>query len=263
MAIKKGASGWEDLSETPKRLTRGIFLDIMAPEGMGKTSLALTLARMGSVGYVDLDQSIDRAKRPDGKKSTSRIKTLPIRYSGGLTQEMNKTEAKDAWVELERKVGEAVVDWADGIILDTGTEAWELLRLAEFGTTTPRGRTDKLYGPVNAKFRQLLRNIYRGHKKHLVTVHQMKEEYIDKAQPDGTIGSMKTGKMKAACMKEVPYLADMAVRCYRTKGDFKAVIEMCKLDPSLEGIELEDEQLDIAAIIGLATGTDTEDWVKK
>ena len=267
MAIQRGKTSapgmaWGDLDEAKKKFTGALSIDITGVEGQGKPSLALTAARMGPVGYIDIDQSVDRARVPDGKKMKGRIKTLPVRYSGGVSQEVTKSEAKEAWAALEANVGAAASDWASSLILDTGTEAWELLRLAEFGTVTPKGRTDKLYGPVNAKFRQFMRNIYRGHKKHLITIHQMKEEYIDRVGSDGSQVSARTGKMKEASMKEVPYLSDMCIRVHRKKSEFAATIEMCKLDPSLEGLELEESQLDIANIITVVPGTGEADWLR-
>jgi hypothetical protein len=69
--------------------------------------------------------------------------------------------------------------------------------------------------------------------------------------------------MVRAGFKEIGYLADMTIRCFREDKQFKAEIVMCKLAPNgpdLEGMTLEDEQLDFGAIIALATGTEPEEW---
>lgn len=242
---------------------RGIFLDIVGLEGMGKSSLAMTLARLGPVGYVDIDQSFDRAKKLDGKKERANIKVLPVRYAAGLGEEEVKKACGPAWVGMEKKVKEAAAGWAKGVIIDTGTEDWELLRLGSFGTVTPKGRTDRLYGQVNARFRTHLRSIYRTHGKHLVTIHQLKDEYIDKMK-DGSLQSVRTGKHVRAGFKEIGYMTDMVIRCVRSGSDFTAVVDLCKLPPNgpaLEGTELEGDQIDFATIVAMATDTEREEWL--
>lgn len=255
-------SGWEDLPEfSPTKLTRGLMIDIVGAEGTGKSSLALTIAQCGMVGYVDIDQSADRARRPDGKGIGKRIRMLPVRYSAGAGEEGTKQSCKVAWAGLEVGIEQAVSSWADAIIIDTDTEAWELKRLAAFGTVTPKGRTDRLYGPVNAQFRQLHRNVNRVHRKHLVTIHQVKEEYVDKVK-NGEPTSVKTGKMVRASWKEIPYLADIIIRTGFDDGEFNATIEICKLDPAMKGMVIEQSDLDLTTIIAMATGTDAADWRK-
>jgi len=262
-----GKADWEDLSSmsTSNIPRRGIFMDITGLEGAGKSSLAMTLAEVGPLGYVDIDQSADRAKKPEGKKQRDGIKILPVRYAIGLSEETVKANCAEAWFNLEKRVGEAAARWAKGVVIDTGTEGWELIRLASFGTLTPRGRRmDRLYGPVNAKYRQLHRTVYRTHGKHLITIHQLKEEYVDRLK-EGEMQSVRTGKMLRAGFKEIGYLSDLAVRCYREDGEFKAEIQVCKLSPNgpaLEGVSVEGDDLNFASILALATDTTREDWLR-
>lgn len=265
-----GPADWEDLPDSAEALRalmkRGIFMDIVGLEGQGKSSLACTLARCGPVGYVDIDQSVDRAKKPEARKERERIKILPVRYAIGLTTEVIKESCAEAWNNMERKIAAAASTWAGGVVVDTGTETWELVRLASQGTLNPKGkRMDRVYGPINAKIRQLYRSVYRTHGKHLCTIHQLKDEYVDKMK-DGELSSVKTGKFVRAGFKEVGYLSDLVVRCFKDGDEFKAEIQMCKLapnGPSIEGMVIEGDQMDFAEIIALATGTEATDWIKK
>jgi len=260
------SAAWQDLpasASTPKPLSRGIFMDIVGLEGQGKSSLALTLAEVGAVAYLDVDQSVDRARRPTSKKERERVKILPIRYGIGASEEVVKAECGKAWLHMKSNMAGAA--WAKGAVLDTGTESWELLRLGSFGTLTPRARRmDRLYGPVNAEYRQFLRSINRTRGMHLITIHQLKDEYKD-VMKDGEASSMRTGNQVRAGFKEIGYLADIVVRCHRKGDSFSATIELCKLapnGPALEGTELDGDQLSFLSIVALATGTEKEDWIK-
>jgi len=266
VAITKPTSKWEDLPDSSVAvMRRGIFMDIVGLEGQGKSSLAMTLAHVGPIGFVDIDQSSDRARRPDTKKAKAGIKVLPVRYAVAPGEDATKSVCGPAWLRMANQVEEAAKSWAKGIVIDTGTEDWELIRLGSFGTLNPKGnRMDRLYGPVNARYRTHLRSVYRANSKHLVTIHQLKDEYKD-VMIDGQKQSIKTGKQVPGGFKEIGYLADMRIRCFREKGDFKAEIVLCKLapnGPALEGQVLEDDQLDFAYIVALATGTEREDWAK-
>ena len=253
--------GWAEMPDfSPTKLTRGLMVDIVGLEGTGKSSLALTIAQCGAVGYVDIDQSADRARRPEGKGVSKRVRMLPVRYSAGAGEEGTKLATKTAWNAMELGVNEAASTWADAIIVDTDTEAWELKRLAAFGTDTPKSRSDRLYGQVNPQFRQFPRNINRVHNKHLVTIHQLKDEYVDKIK-NGEPTSVKTGNFVRAGFKEIGFLADIVIRT-SFDGEFGATIEVCKLNPSMQGLPLSDDQLDLSTIIAMATDTDPSDWRK-
>ena len=277
MALKSKVSGgagadWADLPSAAASMaalqSRGIFMDIVGLEGGGKSSLALTLARLGKLAYIDIDQSVDRARKPDSKKERENIKVLPVRYltAMGMSEAQVQAIAAPAWANMGTKLDSAVSTWARGAVIDTGSETWELARLSAAGTLNPHGkRMDRVYGPINAKMRQLFRSVNRTHCKHLVTIHMLKDEYQDKINSSGEQVSIKTGKHVRAGFKEVGYLCDVVVRCFREKGEFKGEILLNKLPPagpSLEGMELEGEQLDFSYIVGLSTETEPEEWLK-
>lgn len=264
---KPSTSDWQEsqtvaVSGKPRR---GVFMDIIGLEGTGKSSLALTLAQLGLIGYVDIDQSVDRARKPSKKKEWGKV--LPVRYAAGHGEESTKQICGPVWVDMNKKVREAAAGWATGgIVIDTATEDWEVLRLGSFGTLNPRGnRMDRLYGPVNALFRTHLRQVYRASGRHLVTIHQVKDEYKD-VMKNGQLTSIRTGKQNRAGFKEIGYLADIVLRTFRESGEFKAKIELCKLAPNgpdLEGTEIEGDQLNFLSIVTMATDTDESEWLPK
>lgn len=263
---KPDLSNWEDAASVSVsgKPRRGVFMDIIGLEGTGKSTLALTLAELGQVGYIDIDQSVDRARKPKGKKWGQ---VLPVRYAAGMGEEATKQTCGPVWLDLAKKVREASASWATGgIVIDTATEDWEVLRLGSFGTLNPKGnRMDRLYGPVNALFRSHLRSVYRANGKHLITIHQVKDEYKDVVK-GGQVTSIRTGKQNRAGFKEIGYLADVVVRTFREAGEFKLRVEVCKLAPNgpdMEGTELEGDQLSFLSIMMMATDTEASEWIPK
>lgn len=247
---------WEEIPVVNPKPKRGIFVLIDGEEGTGKSSLALTIGRVGEVAYGDIDQSLDRAKRPampKGKRFKAR--RISVRYGGSTNPATVMKVCLPAWKTLRRSMFEASKTFAAACIVDTGSEAWELLRLAMFGTTTPRGVTKALYGPVNSEFRNFVRTIHRTNLKHLVFVNQVKDEY-DKDE--------KTGRKERVGHKEIGYMADIAIKTYKKDGEFRGKVTMCKLapyGPSMEGMILKGDTLDLLYVIATATGTEVEDWL--
>ena len=257
--------GWVDLASSPGILSRGIFLDSVGLEGSGKSSLALTLAEFGPLAYVNIDQSLDRA-HARSKKERERVKRLDVQYAATIGEDATKNTCRPVWANLVKRVDEASAGFAAGAVIDTGTETWELNRLAAFGTLNPKGRTDHLYGPINARQRNLFRTVHRINKKHLITIHQYTDEYKDKRLPSGGIQSVKTGKYVRKGFKEMGYLCDVAVECRRENGEFKAKFLINKLPPNgpdLEGTEIDQDDLTFAHIITISTGTEIGEWLKK
>lgn len=254
---------WGALPDKAVFRRRGLHINIVGDEGSGKSSLAMTIARLGKVGYIDIDGSAERAKRPDDVDWARDVRVLPVTYAVGLTEEEVKRRCTEAWDNMKRKVTESF-SWARAHIIDTDTELWELMRLKSFGKQSGQGRRmDRVYGPVNAEFRTFLRNIYRAQGRHLVTIAQNKDEYADRTNASGELVSIKTGRRERVGFKEIPYLADLILETFKDSGTFKVRVRTNKLPPigpMLEGSEYEGDEYDLAYIIALSTETDPKDW---
>lgn len=259
---EKVPTQWEEVSPKQTLPKRGIFINIDGPEGTGKSSLALTMAELGTVAVIDTDQSLDRAQRPEmpkGRKFSARKVT--VKYVAGLSEDKVRNNCMAAWKRAKSAAIDAATGDSKTIIADTGTELWEVLRLGAFGTLTPRGRTDSLYGPVNAEFRQFIRRIHRHHGKHLIFVNQMKDQWgVDKKGD-----SVRTGKLERVGFKELGYLADMTLETYAKNGKFGVKVKVCKLapnGPAMEGATFEDEDVNLPHILSVMTDTEKGDWLK-
>jgi hypothetical protein len=239
-----GPTVWES---APTALTRRhTFLQIYGDTGTGRTSLALTAP--GPIALIHASEKLEgivQRYTPD--------KEIQLYNFGGVfrgTQDDIAEQANEALIRMKAAWFDAM-SWARTVILDTGTEAWELLRLARFGTTSPKGKVSYLYGPVNAEWKSMFKGFRYQERANFVIINQIREKYRN---------DKPTGRMEPAVQKDTPYMADVIVRLSKDRGTFTATIEKGWYNAHVEGLDIEDEMIDFATIMGLVTETDPEEW---
>jgi hypothetical protein len=100
------------------------------------------------------------------------VPTEPLDYTEATALE----EWKPIWDRFEDMWADVVASKSiRSILLDTGSEAHELARLAYFGKLTEVMPTH--YAKVNARFKRLIDMVYKTDKNILIT-HQLKDEYV-------------------------------------------------------------------------------------
>lgn len=139
----------------------------------------------------------------------------------------------------------------DGLVLcDTGTEMWELLRLASFGKLTQV--MPHHYGPVNAEFRDLIRFAYEG--SNVAFLHKLVDEWENYTGSDGKEKGRKTGNKTRKGFSDMPFLVQANVMCWREDregggSDFFAQVRDCRQNPDLNNVVINnslDELLSLA-----------------
>jgi len=139
------------------------------------------------------------------------------------------------------------------IVVDTGTEAWELIRLARHGKLTQI--MPHHYGPMNAEFRDLFRKVYDSDKNFVVT-HKLKAKYVN---------DKRTDEYEMAGFGDTPYTVQVAVRVWRKHpedgGDFGLTIQKCRPNAGLEGSDLVEPMSTFQFLASTVfEGSDLEDW---
>lgn len=258
------ANGDDDWEDAPTELTRrAIFLDVYGDTGSGRTRFSLTAPK--PIGLAHAAEKIDGLVQNAARSGTVKL----LNFGGVFTgrDEDIMTQAQPIWDRLVRNWISAQQQgrFARSLVMDTATEAWELARLAEFGTLKPKGRIDNLYGRINAEWRSLFKSV-RMPDAHctIITTHQTQDEYVERKTASGT-ASVRTGDTIRKGQKEIPFLADVIVRTIkRTKKDgtsvFSVVIEKGWYNAEVEGSELEGEDATFANVMSLITGTDPGEW---
>jgi len=167
-----------------------IVMDASGLEGVGKSHFSLTAP--DPIGYLDFDLGSEGVlgKFKHGlnglPKKEIYISSYRIPITGKAAKkadtEIKKkltTEAAKQAAPIWDKVVNDYVKALDGrfrtLIVDTGTEMHEMLRLARLGKLTEVMPED--YGPVNAEFRDLVRLAYDS-DCNVIFLHKMKQEWI-------------------------------------------------------------------------------------
>jgi hypothetical protein len=119
------------------------------------------------------------------------------------------------------------------VVLDTESEAFDLIRFARLGSLAMPRESSYKYGPVNAEFRELLRLAFVS-DKNLILIKKMKDEYIK---------DVRTGGDEPAGFKDTSYLVQINLLAWRDgmSGPFHLTIEDCRQNPDVAGMDLEGE----------------------
>lgn len=136
------------------------------------------------------------------------------------------------------------------VITDTGTEAWELKRLSEFGKMSANTQH---YGPVNADFRRFLRIPYET-DKNFIFIHQMKDEWVKGSDGKGN----KSGKLERAGFREIPFAMQANLQTWRDDDNqFHATMLDCRQNPEVNGMDFTGDMLSYSQI-GMFVFPDSE-----
>jgi len=228
MAIK----GFE---KAKKSEARRLIMNVEGTEKTGKTTFALSAP--SPIALFNLDVGTEGVVDQYLKEKSIWISTTNYRDTTDPNEWVKMWEKmKAAWYAA---LGADLKDCRT-LIMDTGTEMWELARLARFGKLTQV--LPHHYGPVNAEFRDLIRKSYDC-DKNLILIHKQKDEYInDKA----------TGRMKRAGFGDVGHLVQMNVVASWSKDDgFKITVRDCRFDMALAGMEFMNEQANFDTLAGM------------
>jgi hypothetical protein len=132
------------------------------------------------------------------------------------------------------------------IIIDTESEAFDLIRFARLGSLALPREASYKYGPVNAEFNALLRLAFSS-DKNLVLIKKMKDEYIK---------NERTGRDEPAGYKDTSYQIQVNLLAWRDgmDGAFHLLIEDCRQNPDVAGMDLEGDMCHWDFLHGLVFG---------
>lgn len=179
------AAGFMPITRSPKR----IIANIQGMSKSGKTRLALTAKK--PIGYIAVeiggDEGVVDQFIPDGAESSEDIHRVLIRipditYPTDITDAKKYDEAVVA--EVQRTASEALEKFYNAYyasisnfattIVDTGSDLWEIMRMANFG------RLEKIpqlaYTQLNKQMDKVIDDAFRANGSVIFT-HHLKEKY--------------------------------------------------------------------------------------
>lgn len=251
--------GYSYIDPDMKRSRRWIVA-LDALEKHGKTRFALTTP--GTLAYMDFDNRSEGTIEEflaAGRKIMWRTKPdgtpwpYQIPADAGASDEKAKevqAEARAEWKRFESDYEDLLHSSSvDTIIIDTATEAWELVRIAGFGRLNEI--PPHLYSEVNGAFRRLIRLARKQTRVNLVLVHRLKDEWANEKKGD-KIKGYTTGKSIRAGFSETGFLVDVNLRLTRLPlaacddADdlgFRLTVTDCGANPRVRGLELANEAI--------------------
>lgn len=231
----KDLPGFES-AEAPVR--NRLFVSVDGLTGKGKTHFSLTAP--APIVLFDLNIRTEGVlhKFTDDKE----IYVCKFRIPDIESQDaaIMKLAAIKEWDKFKSSYRKAIISGARTIIIDTGTEAWELIRMARFGRSDVKPFH---YGPVNAEFKGLLSKALECEQDvNVIITHKKKSVYVN---------DQRTGEYERAGFSDIGYMVQVAVSIDYDEDEGGAVCEIdkCGLDVTMEGFRLVG---DLCTFPGLA-----------
>ena len=230
-ALDKRAMLAMGLEEAQDRLHPHLMICSSAHEKRGKTHWAFTMP--GPIGVIYTDTGTKeiaaKFKRDFGKKI--------FLYHYAVPDRADSTREKEAeWDKLKKNIREmALSGYFRSVLMDTGTEVWETLRMARFGKLTQV--MPQHYTEANTEMSDLIKVIHTS-PINSVWIHKVKKEYKGTAGKDSW-----TGKYERSGFSQMGYMADVVVEHDRSKTDEGLEFLIRVIDSRYEAESLIGEEL--------------------
>jgi len=236
---------------------------IVAVDGMeksGKTNFALTAP--GEIAYQSLDIGTEGVIDKFQTQKTIHLAQYRCLTEKGDTPEITMKKALPIWetflddfrkVTIPRmKTGQVRTT-----VWDTGSEIWELQRLARLGKLTQV--LPHHYTALNVEYQNLLKEVYLDTPGNLIILHRLKAEWKNDATGKGT----KTGLYERKGFAETGFAVQVNAATWRDPktGTFHLTVKDCRQNEKLMGLDLTDEMATFPWLgVHVFPDSDLSDW---
>jgi hypothetical protein len=237
-----------------KPVKRRLILSIEGDRKSGKDHFALTAP--GDIYLHDFDFGLDGVIQKFQDAKAIYTAEYKVNIPSGTDVQVAADTCRPVWKKFEDQFNDGIRKGRTSIV-DTGTECYELLRLAEFGKLTQV--MPHHYVAVNQQMKGLWRAGYNG-DGNLIMLHRLKEEWVNKVV-NGKEKGEKTGNMVFAGYSGTYFEAQVCTRAFKEDGQFKMLIMDCRLNPDIEGMVLGGDMCNFATLGQLVfPDSSEEDW---
>ena len=247
-----------------------VYRVIMATSGReksGKTNFAFT--QPGPIGCI----SLDTGTKGVVEKFVRGGKVIYLKEHQSTSRMVNssksiKTDAEKVWNEVEQEfVSMLRSPSIRSIVMDTASEAYDLLKLARFGKLTQV--MPHHYGPVNDEFQDWIRMAFE-YDKNVVLLHKVKKEYVSKSgkktKSDDMKDSVWSGEYERAGYNGMGFLVEVNAEHYRDHETRNFCMRL--VDSRINGLKVFNEEIVDSDMVDFATiastflfpETDIEFW---
>jgi hypothetical protein len=240
-----------------KTQQEGILISVEGSQKTGKTELGLSLP--DPLYILDLNLGLEGVIEKYVKAGrTMYVKRIQIPFSAALPGQafsILATAAADKWKEAILSLQEAIQDkTVKSIFIDTGSELWDLLRIARLGKLAQVLPIQ--YASVNAEYRQLLQLLLCS-GKNVVLSHKVKPEYVN---------DQKTNRFERAGFGDVGFDVQVELRSERDlkkDGDeqFTLTFMDCRANKNLKGEVLMGKDANFLNVVSkIFPESDLKSW---
>ena len=237
--LKMGFS--DEIQEVPRRAV----VSLSGKEKTGKTRWALTAPDPIVFFNIDIGTEGVIEKFQTGKGVP---KKQILIYNVSVPKEATQNVYENTWNDFKAKAKTSYGLKGGTVIFDTGTEAYELNRLARFGKLTQV--MPHHYAEVNNEWRDLIRTAYDS-DMNTVLVHKLKPRYVN---------NTRTSEYDVAGFGETAYLVQANVRTFREDNEdqkmptFGVTIQDCRQNPKINGETLSGPISTFEFLLGMIHG---------
>jgi AAA domain len=237
---------------------KGVLISIEGQQKCGKTEFGLSMP--GDLYVLNLNHGLVGVyeKHVEAGK-TLYVQDIMIPYTEKLPGEaftLLAGAAAEQWKRAILSLREAVKDPSiSSIFIDTGSELWDLLRIARLGKLTQVMPIQ--YAAVNAEFRQLLQVLLTC-GKNVVLSHKVKPEYVN---------DVKTNRFERSGFGDIGFDVQIELVAEKdTKKDgvdqFSISVVNCRPNKDLTGTVLRGADCNFSTLVRLAYPKLVEkDWI--
>jgi hypothetical protein len=238
-----------------------LIANIQGVEGSGKDHMAFGYDR-GPIYVHSFDQGLEGVVQKFQDKREIYVAEYELRMQPdeGTAKEVGEA-ANVVWTQFKSNMMDSYASTRkEGlVVVDTGSECWELLRLAYFGKLTQI--MPHMYAKPNAEFRELVREGFDA--SNVAWLHKMVDEWENYTDSQGKEKGRKTGEKVFRGMNDIPFLVQCSAQTWqenRAGGgqDFYATIlgPKCRLNPDLIGMTIGNDFNELLTLMMASIGVE-------
>jgi hypothetical protein len=222
-----------------------LILNIQGEEKTGKNHMAFSYTGLGDIYVHSFDQGLEGVVQKFQKSKHIYVAEYELEIQPGEAsdKEVGKS-ANKLWGQYRANYLDSLASTRkEGlVVVDTGSESWELLRLASFGKLTQV--MPHHYSKPNAEFREHVRHGYDA--SSVIWIHKMKDEWENYTDSQGREKGRRTGRKKYVGMNDIPFLVQCNVQTQREDlegggSEFTCTVLDCRINPELNGMVMPND----------------------
>jgi hypothetical protein len=227
----EGSSLVKRVSQRRNRL----ILSVQGLEKEGKTHFGFTTPDPIAYFGFDLGEEGVKEKFEATKEIFDGQYSLPTPY--------NSSDAAPLWKQFTTDYKVALASpRIKTLLCDTGTEAWEILRIARFGKLTQI--PEFKYTEVNTEYKALIKSAYDS-EKNLILLHQVKKEYLNEGW---------SGRYELAGFSKTGFLVQVKVSAFKDpikKGtdQFQLKVLDCRQNAEANGKIIKNDFWELVKLV--------------